>query len=122
MFQAPASVWNAIAETQTLRTAWAEQMFPLPQDEMDVAVKGELDRVEAQTGSKVLAAAYLVVMPLLWEAEAIRGWTAQNGPLASLPPVESVAQAMAVAQGDYLLTPDEAQTLRAMLLAPPPAN
>jgi hypothetical protein len=119
MFNAPASVWNAIAETQDLRTGWAQQMFPLPQDSLDLAVQNELDRVANETGSKVLAAAYLLVMPLLWEAKAIRAWTAQSGPQGSLPPVETVDQAMAIAQGDFLLEPQERKTLRAMLLVEP---
>ena len=119
MFQAPASLWNAIAESQPLRTGWAQQMFPLPQDQLDLAVNNELERITQETGSGILAAAYLVVMPLLWEAKAIRAWTDQNGPQGSLPPVQTVDQAMAVAQGDYPLTPDERKTLRAMLLAEP---
>lgn len=120
MHQAPATVWNAVAETGPLKTGWAEQMFPLPQDVMDRAVQAEVDRLRAETGSDLLPGVYLTVMPLLWEQEAIRNLTAQEGPIGSLPPVESVDDAMAIALGDFpFLTPDEAETLRLMLLAPP---
>ena len=120
MYQAPATIWNAVAETGPLRTGWAEQMFPLPQEEMDAAIEAEVARLRALVGAdSVIPAAYLVTMPLLWEQEAIRNLTDRVGPIGSLPPVETVDDAMAIALGDFPLTPDEAQTLRAMLLVPP---
>lgn len=123
MFQAPASVWNQIAETQDLRTEWANLMFPLPQDQLDLAVESELQRVKGETGSPVVAAAYLLTMPLLWEVEAIRNWQEQTGQvLPSLPILETVPQAMAVARGDYLLDQPEAEILRRMLLLEPRAQ
>lgn len=119
MYQAPATIWNAVAETGPLATEWAEGMFGLPQDVMTDEINAELERVQAETGSPVLAAAYLVVMPLYWEQAAIRRLTDQVGPIGSLPPVETVEDAMAIAQGDYPLTPEEAKMLRAMLLVSP---
>jgi hypothetical protein len=119
MFQAPARVWNQIAETQELRTDWAKAMFPLPQDLMDEEVSAELDRISKETGSPLVAAAYLVVMPLLWESAAIAAFNDQAGPLPSLPPVETVDDAMAVAVGDYPLTEPEKAELRQMLLVEP---
>ena len=119
MYQAPARVWNQIAETQDLRTEWAKKMFPLPQDLMDEEVQAELDRISQEPGSKIVAAAYLVTMPLLWEATAIAAFNDQYGPLASLPPVETVDDAMAIAVGDYPLDPAEKATLRKLLLVEP---
>ena len=121
MFQAPARVWNQIVETQDLRTEWANKMFPLPQDLMDEEIQAEVDRLTKETGSPILAAAYLVVMPLLWESAAIARFNDQYGPLASLPPVETVDDAMAIAVGDYPLDKPEQQALRQLLLAPPPS-
>lgn len=119
MYQAPAPIWNALAETGLLRTTWAQGMFPLPQDLLDEELAAEAARLQAETGSDLLPAAYLTVMPLLWEAEAIRALTEEQGPIPSLPPVETVDDAMAVATGDFLLTGPEKATLRAMLLVPP---
>lgn len=119
MYQAPATIWNALAATGLLRTEWAQEMFPLPQEELTESLAAEEKRLMAETGSGVLTAAYLTVMPLLWEQEAIRALTEQEGPIGSLPPVETVDDAMAVATGDFLLSPDEKRTLRAMLLVPP---
>lgn len=119
MFQAPARLWNEIAEIGPLRTGWAEQMFPLPAEMMQDAINKELDRVTEETGSPVLAAAYLVTMPLLWEAVAIRNYLAKVGPQGSLPPLETVDDALAVAKGDYPLEPQEVEQLRRMLLVEP---
>lgn len=119
MFNAPASVWNAIAETQELRTEWAQQMFPLPQEDLNLALRNEEERLEEETGSQVTAVAYLLTMPLLWEAQAIRNWQDETSPLPSLPPLENADQAVALARNEYLLTPDEAQTLKALLLVEP---
>lgn len=119
MHQAPAAIWNEIAETQDLRTGWAEQMFPLPQEDLDRALANEAAKVAELAGSEVVAAAYLAVMPLLWEAQAIRAWTQEAGPNAALPPVETVAGALALAQGDYPLTPGEVGILRELLLVEP---
>lgn len=119
MYQAPATIWNEIAETQELRTTWAEQMFPLPQEDLARALENEAAKVAELAGSEVVAAAYLVVMPLLWEAQAIRAWTQEAGPNAALPPVETVDGALALAKGDYPLTPGEVQILRELLLVEP---
>lgn len=119
MFQAPATIWNAVAEAGPLATDWAEQMFPLPQEMLDRALAAEVERLREETGSDLLPAAYLTVMPLLWEREAIARLTDKVGPIPSLPPVETVDDAMMVATGDFPLTPDEKATLRAMLLVPP---
>lgn len=121
MYQAPAAIWNAIAETGPLRTKWAEQMFPLPTEVLADELAVEESRLTKESGEPLVALAYLVVMPLLWEAEAIRRFKAKVGPVPSLPTVETVDAALAVAQGDYPLTPQEVQILRAMLLREPVA-
>lgn len=119
MFQAPATIWNAVAETGPLRTPWAEQMFPLPQEMLDRALAAETERLRAETGSDLLPAAYLTVMPLLWEREAIARLAKRAGPVGSLPALETVDDALAVATGDFLLTQDEKAQLRRMLLIKP---
>ena len=119
MHQAPAAVWNQIAEMGPLRTGWAEQMFPLPDESLNLALENEATRVAELLGSQVAAAAYLVVMPMLWEAKAIRHWQAAAGPNPAVFPLETVDQALQVAQGDHLLTPAEVQAIRELLLVEP---
>lgn len=118
MYQAPATIWNAVAEFP-LRTTWAEQMFPLPGDLLQEELQAEEDRLVAETGSKVLTAAYLTVMPLLWERMAISQYKAEAGEVASLPAVETVDDALAVAVGDFPLSETDKTRLREMLLIKP---
>ena len=120
MHQAPAAIWNRIAETQTLATEWAEQMFPLPAEEMEAALEAETDRLAAgAAGSDLVAHAYRVVMPLVWERKAIAAFQTENGPMASLPVIETAQEAVIVASKDYPLTKAEQKTLSAMLRTAP---
>ena len=122
MFNAPAAMWNRIAETETLRTDWANLMFVLPQEELDKAIEHELKRIEAQTGSAKVALAYLITAPLVWEMKALARFKAKVGPQGSLPDVETVDEALIVADGDYRLNPIEREMLRALLLVEPDAE
>lgn len=119
MYQAPAAIWNAIAEAGPLRTPWAEQMFPLPDDLLAMALESEEKRLDGLFPGGPTSAAYLVVMPMLWEAKAIRTWQDQAGPNAAVFPLETVDEAMRVATGDYLMTEAQQAALRAMLLVEP---
>jgi hypothetical protein len=118
MYQVPAQIWQAVAEMEMLRTDWAREVFPLPQDLLDEAIETMVVNLRAKA-NETLPAPYLTVMPLLWEQEAIRTYLETAGPMAAFPPIETVDDAMAVAIGDFLMTQDEKATLRAMLLAPP---
>ena len=119
MYQAPARVWNQIAEAGPLRTGWAEQMFPLPDDLLLLGLENEEKRLAQILPNGKTVAAYLTVMPMLWEAQAIRNWQAVAGPSMAVFPLESVEQAMRVAMGDYRLEPQEQEALRALLLVEP---
>ena len=120
MHQAPAAIWNAIAETQNLRTTWAQQMFPLPPDEMALALEREETRLAEEAGGDALvAAAYLRVMPLVWEAEAIERFSEANGPIPSLPLIQTAQEAVIVASNDYPMTKAQQQTLSKMLKTAP---
>jgi hypothetical protein len=119
MFNAPARIWNEIAETGPLRTTWAAAMFPLPDGMMAPAITAEHQRLTREIGNELVATAYLLVMPLLWEREAIARYVDRVGPQGSLPPMETVDDAMFVANGDYRLTPDEQAMLRRELLVKP---
>lgn len=117
MHQVPADVWNQIAEQQPLATDWAKQVFPMPGDQMDVA----LEREEERLGNDALAAAYLKVMPLLWERTAISNFLKDNPSLRwALPEVISIAEAVHLAKLDFQsLTEPQLQRLGQMLKKPP---
>lgn len=119
MFQAPTAVWNQIADAAPLQTEFAQRVFPLPEDLMDAEVEAQEQRVAQETGDPMLAAPYLLTMPLLWEADAIRTFKAQGGPGNSLPMVESVQQAVALASREYRLTTAQQRQLATLLQSPP---
>ena len=78
MHQAAARYWNEIAETQPLKTEWAQQMFPLLQEDMDLALENEEKRLFRETNNPRVASAYLKIMPLLWENRAISNYLKDN--------------------------------------------
>lgn len=117
MHQAAATYWNQIAESQPLATAWAQQMFPLPQAELDLALEREENRLVSQEGADpVVAAAYLKVMPLLWERTAISNFLLANPSLrVAMPPQESLTEAMLTARKDFRLNVPQLNKLSRML-------
>jgi hypothetical protein len=116
MHQAAAKYWNQIAETQPLATPWAQQMFPLPQTEMDLALQMEESRLVKQCGDRVVVAAYLALMPLLWERTAISNYLLENPELqAAMPPLESLSEALRVAAMDYPMTGSRLKKLQLLL-------
>lgn len=123
MQQAAAKYWNEIAESQLLRTEWAQQMFPLPQEDMDLAMENEEKRLIRETSNPVLASAYLKIMPLLWESAAISSYLKENPSLrAAIPPIESIAEATMIASMDFRLAKRELVQLAEMLKDPPRPN
>ena len=120
MHQAAATYWNQIAEQQPLATAWAEQMFPLPQERLDVALDREEKRLTRETNDPVLASAYLKIMPLLWERTAISNFLLANPTLRiAMPPQESVSEALITARKDFRLTTPQMSKLSEMLKRKP---
>lgn len=112
MYQAAAEVWNQIAEEQPLQTAWAQQMFPLPAEQMARALEAEETRLAKTLGSALLGSIYLQMMPLLWERIAILGFlTDHPGLMGAILPIESPSEAVLMASRDYPLTPTQQQQL-----------
>ncbi|MET4482973.1 hypothetical protein [Bradyrhizobium sp. F1.13.3] len=123
MHQAAARYWNQIAESQPLKTEWAQQMFPLPQEDMDLALANEEKRLIRETSNPVLAAAYLKIMPLLWENAAISTYLKDNpSQKAAIPPIENIAEAIMIASKDFRLTTRELMKVGEMLEEPPTPN
>ena len=122
MHRHPAEVWNAIAETQDLRTSWAEAMFPLPQDVLDDEMAAEMKRLTKEAGSETVALAYLAVMPTLWEAPAVQAFKATGDPLGDgLTVMETVQMAVIAASRDYGLTTQDQIKLEKLLQTAPTA-
>jgi hypothetical protein len=114
MHQAAARYWNDIA---------ARQLFPLPQEDMDLALENEEQRLVRETGNPILASAYLKVMPLLWENTAISNYLKDAPSLQrAIVPIESIAEAIVMVRDDFRLTSQELMQLAEMLKVPPTPN
>lgn len=120
MHQAAAKFWNEIARTQTLKTEWAQQMFPLPQEQLDQALEREEQRLTRETNDPQVASAYLKIMPLLWENEAISKFLNANPSMTvAMPTLQSLSEALMVARKDFRLTNGQMAKLKTLLNAPP---
>lgn len=120
MHQAAAKFWNQIAESQPLATEWAQQMFPLPQAQMDKALDREEQRLTRESNDAVVASAYLKIMPLLWERVAISKYLLANPSLRmAMPPIETIAEAVQIARKDFHLTTPQLMKLSEMLKRTP---
>ncbi len=113
-----APIWNEIAKTQTLRTAWARKAFQLGQEGM-AALEGREWRDLVQKGvSQQAATAYVTVKPLLLENVAISKFTQeQPNYRQALPEIVSISEAVLLASGDYPLSQTQQSELRKLLEA-----
>ena len=119
MHQVAIPVWNEIGETVPLKTDWAKQMFPLPEDQMLEALDKETRRLQ-RTDKPMVVAAYLMVMPLLWESEAIAQYKAEHPELmGALPEVADAGEAVLLASKDFPLTASDQKRLEKLLRTPP---
>lgn len=120
MHQAAARYWNEIAATQPLKTEWAQQMFPLPQEQLNAALDREEQRLTRETNDPQLASVYLKIMPLLWENEAISKFLNANPSLTiAMPPLQSLSEALMVAAKDSSLTNAQMAKLKKLLSVQP---
>jgi len=120
MHQAAATYWNQIAEQQPLVTDWAKQMFPLPQDMMDMALDCEERRLVNEGADFQVSAAYLKFMPLLWERKAISKFLLDNPSLrVAIPPMETLSEALYTASKDFSLNKFQLKELSDLLKVKP---
>lgn len=110
-------VWNQIAETQELKTAWAKKVFAMGPEQMLQAEDEEYRALKATVGHDV-AASYQDVKPLLLENEAISRFTqAQPMYREALPEVTSISEALILASMERPLSPMQQNRLRRLLEA-----
>ena len=120
MHQVSAEVWNRIAESQELVTQFANRVFPLPEKDQEVQLRHESRDLERRGIPASVRAAYLLVMPLLWERAAISSFVAENPDLApGLPNVEDVEEAVMLASRDLPLSESQQSELTKLLQAEP---
>lgn len=110
-------VWNQIAETQKLKTAWARKVFAMGPQEMLEAEDAEYQALKQTVGHDV-AASYQDVKPLLLENVAISRFTqAQPMYREALPEVTSISEALILASMERPLSPMQQNRLKRLLEA-----
>ena len=118
MHQAPATIWNQIAKTQPVGSAFWKALMEKDQ----VQLTEHLAKLEAELERKGADAAvtrsYLLVAPLLRETVTISRFVAEQASpdlRSCLPEVTSINEAVALATTEFRLKPSQ-QTQLAELL------
>lgn len=116
MNQVPTAVWNRIAQTQTLATAWAKMLFSMTPSEMDQALEIQREKMTKAGYSSTVIVAYQTLAPLLAESQAIQAFVASNPELATaLPDVLTAGEALHYAVLEWRMGEKDAQTLLELL-------
>lgn len=110
-----AQIWNEIAKTQTLRTAWARKAFAMNGEEIAAEEDREYKILKAKEGHEV-ASAFLDVKPFLLENVAISKYTQEHPNYRpALPEIVSISEAVIVASQDRPLNPMQQKQLAKLL-------
>ena len=118
MLQIATPVWNRVAK-HNLRTEWARAVFPMDDEGQQEAYEKVESSLLKQGHPELAVGAYLSVMPLLAEREAIqRAQQEQYEP--ALTEVLSVQEAVALASRDWALNERTISSLRQLLQGPLP--
>ena len=111
-------IWNEIARTQELKTAWAKKAFSLNAAQMVELVSREYEELKAAGVSPEVSKAYLDLKPLLLENVAISRHIQQtdNPSLRqALPEVTTVNEAVILASADQELSTLQQRRLEKLL-------
>ena len=112
-----APIWNEIAKTQKLKTAWARKAFAMDAEAMSELENSEYLAAKEKTNSWV-AASYCDLKPLLLESLAISKFTqVQPQYRMALPEVLSISEAVILASKERPLNPTQQKQLSALLQA-----
>lgn len=112
-----APIWNEIAQTQHLKTAWARKAFALDGQGMAELEDQEWKALKAKSDSET-ASALMNVKPLILENVAIAKFTQDHPSLRKvLPEVVSISEALILASQDYPLNRKQQARLRELLKA-----
>lgn len=115
MLQVAAAVWNEIAKTQPLETAWAKKWFRMNQDELTQADQKEYEDLKKKVSPDV-AISFQTLRPLLLERKAISRHLQKHPELRqALPEVNSINEAVMLASMDRPLNPLQQKQLEQLL-------
>ena len=111
-------IWNEIAKTQKLRTAWGKKAFALNPEEMASLVDQEYLELEKKGLSVEVCKAFLDLKPLLLENVAISRHIQQTDSLhlrSALPEVTTINEAVILASEEQMLSTSQQRQLTKLL-------
>ena len=111
-------IWNEIARTQELKTAWGRKAFNLNAAQMVELVNREYEELKADRVSTEVCKAYLDLKPLLLENVAISRHIQQTDNQSlrqALPEVTTVNEAVILASVDQELSTFQQRRLAKLL-------
>jgi hypothetical protein len=118
MYSVAVEIWNRIAADQELATRWAREVFRLDGKALEARLVQMHLELSVQKVDELVQLAYLTVMPLLEEHEAIAREVDKlddPGLQGALPEVLTVSEAVRLMVMDYRLTPQKQGELRRLL-------
>jgi len=116
MNQVPTAVWNKIAQTQTLATEWAKELFPMDPVTLERMLSKQAEKMASAGYSSSVIVAYQTMAPLLAESRAIQAFVASNPELATaLPEVLTAGEALQYAVSEWRMGEKDAKVLLELL-------
>lgn len=98
-------IWNEIAETEPLATAWGKTAFAMGPDEIVESENKDFRAMKDAGIPPQVICAFMDMRPLLLERRAIARFVSSRPSLTeALPNVESVTEAVTMASKDHLLS------------------
>ena len=118
MLQVAAPIWNEIARTQKLKTAWARKTFPMTSEQMMQEHEREGAELRQRGEEPTVIVSYLETKPLLLENMAISRYLLQaNRPELrdAMPEVTTPSEAVLLICSGRPLKPSQQQRLLTLL-------
>lgn len=115
MVNIAAPIWNEIARTGPLQTRWAESWMMMDQDSINELHEQEYRAMVERGIDPRVALALLAMAPLVYERPAILAYLRSNPGTTAPAEINSVKEACAAAEIDYLLSPTQKASLAKLL-------
>lgn len=120
MHQVPQEIWqeiHALANEQ-IRTQWADRLFPESAETVTEELEQQGMRMRGRGVDNKVVLAFQMTAPLLQEREAISTYLAKTHRVdlrGALPELETVDDAVLLAEKELMLSPRQSTTLRNLL-------
>ena len=118
MRQLPQAVWSKIADQPEMKQETFKTLFRMTPESLDLALDEQAEKLARSGHEDKVILAYQTVIPLLLENQAISAYLIKTDDLAlrqALPEIQTVNEALLVAQKEYRLTVKQNQSLQQLL-------